>query len=337
MAGVVISKASGVNDSVFGKSQEPLKLYVEQQIEAFEQHSIISNVFYEDDTNNFAEKYGYETSLGDFEAVGEGGAYPRNTFQEGFSKVIEPDEWKNSFEITQQMVEDGKIGKMQQRAGQFTLAYNRGREKFATGILNNGSSATMAFGPNNKIFDITAADKKPLFATDHPSVTGGYGTQSNYFGLPFSYDALALVEEAMQNFRDDDGNLLNLMPDTIIIPNKARIKKTAFDAVGADGIPNTGNNSFSYQYDRWNIIISPYLNNANGITAGTDSWYMMDSTFNQNYSGLVWLERLGLTVKSYIDENTDNNVWKGRARFGAAPNNWRAIAKVDPGLGTILT
>ncbi|MFB7817419.1 phage major capsid protein [Paenibacillus chitinolyticus] len=337
MAGVVISKASGVNDSVFGKSQEPLKLYVEQQIEAFEQNSIRSLVYYEDETNNYSEKYSYETSLGDFEAVGEGGAYPRSSFQEGFSKVIEPDEWKNSFEVTKQMAEDSKIGKMQQRASQFTLSYNRGREKFATGILNYGSSPTMAFGTNNKIFDITAADKKPLFATDHPSVTGGYGTQSNYFGNAFSYDALSLVEEAMQNFRDDDGNLLNMMPDTIIIPNKARIKKLVFDAVGADGIPNTGNNSFSYQYDRWNIIISPYLNNANGITSGTDSWYVMDSTFNQNYSGLVWLERVALEVNSYIDQNTDNNVWKGRARFGAAPNNWRAIAKVDPGLGTILT
>ena len=338
MAGIIFNKASGLNDSVFGKSQEPIKLFIEQQIEAFQQYSIIDNVFYKDETNNFAEKYSYETSLGDFEAVGEGGAYPRNSFQEGYSKVIEPEEWKNSFEVTLTMIEDAKMGKVKQRAGQFTLSYNRGREKLAAAILNNGSSTTMTFGKNNRVFDISAADGKPLFATDHPSKTGNTGVQSNYFGNEFSYDALCRVEEAMQKFTDDDGNILNIMPDTIIIPSNARIKKLVFDAIGAeDGAPGTANHSFNIQYGRWNVIMSPYLQNTPGITPGTDTWYLMDSKFNEYYAGLVWLERIPLTVKSYIDENTDNNVFKGRARYGAAPNNWRAICKVDPGLGTVLS
>lgn len=337
MAGIVFSKASNVNNSSFGKSQEPIKMFIEQQVEAFEQHSVISNVFFEDETNNFAEKYTYETSLGDFEATGEGGAYPRNGFQEGYAKVITPEEWKNSFEVTQQMIEDGKVGKATQRAGIFTVSYNRVREKFATGLLNNGQNTTVLFGNVQKQFDITCADGTALFNTAHPSKTGGYGNQSNYFGNPFSYDALSYVEEAMQNFRDDDGNILNIMPDTIVIPANARIKKLVFDAIGAEGIPGTANNSFSFIFGRWNVVMSPYLANTSGITTGTDSWYLMDSTFNENYAGLVWLERIPLSVKSYIDENTDNNVWKGRCRWGAAPNNWRAIAKVDPGLGTVLT
>jgi hypothetical protein len=338
MAGIVFSKASNVNNSAYGKSQEPIKMFLEQQIEAFEAHSIIDNVFMKDETNNFAEKYTYETSLGDFEAVGEGGAYPRNSFQEGFSKVVEPEEWKNSFEITQQMIEDQKVGKSTQRAGIFATSYNRGREKFASSLLNSGQATTLTFGTNQKVFDIRVADGKALFATDHPSKTLGTGLQqSNYFGNAFSYDALCLVEEAMQKFKDDDGNLLNIMPDTIVIPANARIKKLVFDAIGAEGIPGTANNSFSYQFGRWNVIMSPYLANTSGITSGTDSWYIMDSTYNQNYAGLVWLERIPLTVKSYIDENTDNNIWKGRCRWGAAGNNWRAIAKVDPGLGTVLS
>ena len=337
MPGIVFNKASNVNNSAFGKSQEPIKMMVEKQIEAFEQHSIISNVYMEDETNNFAEKYTYETSLGDFEATGEGGAYPRNSFQEGFSKVIEPDEWKNSFEITQQMIEDAKIGKATQRAGIFTTSYNRVREKFAAALLNNGQATSFTLGNNNRTFDSTSADGVALFSTAHPSKTGGTGTQTNYFGNAFSYDALCLVEEQMQKLTDDDGNLLNIMPDTIIIPANGRLKKVVFDAIGAEGIPGTANNSFSFQFGRWNVIMSPYLTNAAGITAGTDSWYLMDSTFNQNYSGLVWLERIPLTVKSYIDENTDNNVWKGRCRWLAAANNWRAISKVNPGLGTVLS
>lgn len=338
MAGIVFSEASNVNDSLFGKSQDPIKMLVETEIEAFQKYSIINDVFMMDATDNYGEKYITETALANFEPVGEGGAYPRNSFREGFSKTIEPDEWKNSFEITQKMVEDIKVGKAAtQRAGIFTTSYNRGREQFGSGILNSGQNATMTFGSNAKVFNIACNDTLSLFHTAHTSITGGTGTQGNYFGNPFSYDALCRIEEAMQYFTDDDGNILNIMPDTIIIPSKSRIKKLVFDAVGTEGLPGTANSGFSYQFGRWNVIESPYLTNTASITAGTDSWYMMDSNFNNNYGGLIWLERIPLTVKSTIDDNTDNNVWRGRSRYGAAPNNWRAICKVDPGLGTVLT
>lgn len=334
---MLFSKTSGVNDSVFGKSQQPIKMMLEQQEEAFNQNSIISHVFYEDTTTNFAEKYTYETSLQNFDPVGEGGAYPRSSMQEGYSKVIEPDTWKNSFEVTQEMIEDAKMGKVKQKTNQFMTSYGRTKELFATGILNSGQNATFAFGGGNKLFDITCADGQPLFSTAHPSKTGRGIVQSNYFGNAFSYDALGMVEEAMHYFRDDDGNILNLQPDTIIIPDKARIKKLVFDAIGAEGIPGTANNSFNFQFGRWNVVISPYLASTSGITAGTDSWYLMDSTYNEAYAGLVWLNRLDLSVKSSIDDETDNNIFRGRSRYGAAPNNWKAICKVDPGLGTVLS
>lgn len=334
---MLFSKTSGVNESSYGKSQEPIRMMLEQQEEAFEKNSIVSHVFYEDETTNFAEKYTYETSLQNFDPVGEGGAYPRSSMQEGYAKVIEPEEWKNSFEVTQTMIEDSKMGKVKQKANQFMTSFGRTKELFATGILNNAQTTTFNFGGNGKSFNIACADGKALFATDHPSITGKGLAQSNYFGNPFSYDALGMAEEAMHYFKDDDGNLLNLQPDTIIIPDKARIKKLVFDAIGAEGIPGTANNSFNFQFGRWNVVVSPYLANTSGITGGTDSWYLMDSTYNEAYAGLVWLKRLDLNVKSTIDDETDNNIFRGRARFGAAPNNWRAIAKVDPGLGTVLS
>ena len=45
-----------------------------------------------------------------FVAVGEGGAYPQNGFQEGYAQVIEPDTWKNQFEVTMEMAEDAAHG-----------------------------------------------------------------------------------------------------------------------------------------------------------------------------------------------------------------------------------
>jgi len=67
---MIFSKASGVNDSIFGKSQEPIKMLLEQQEEAFQKMSIIDKVFFKDKTKDFANKYTIETSLGNFVPVG---------------------------------------------------------------------------------------------------------------------------------------------------------------------------------------------------------------------------------------------------------------------------
>lgn len=67
---MIFSKTAGVNDSIFGKSQEPIKMMLEQQEEAFQKMSIIDKVFFKDETKDFANKYTIETSLGQFQPVG---------------------------------------------------------------------------------------------------------------------------------------------------------------------------------------------------------------------------------------------------------------------------
>lgn len=302
---------------------------LEQQEEAFQKMSIIDKVFFKDETKDFANKYTIETSLGNFSPVGENGKYPESTFQEGYSKVIEPDTWKNQFSVTQEMVEDAKFGKIKSRATAFMLSHNRTRELFAAGIINNGNSTTMNFMGKN--FDISGADGKAMFAVDHPSKTGGTGVQSNLYNGVFSYDNLSYAEEKMHYLTDDDGNVLTVSPDTIVIPDKAGIKKLVFEAIGAEGIPGTANNSYSYQFGRWNVVISPYLKDYAG-TSGGNTWYLLDSAFNDAYQALIWLDRIPLTTKSYIDEGTDANIFAGRSRYSAGINNFRTILCSAPNL-----
>lgn len=336
---VIFSKSSGLNDSIFGKSYAPIKAIVEQGVEAFENKAQVNEIFKVDPTSDFAAKYTSETSLGNFEQTGEGGAYPRTSMQEGYSKIIEPGTFKSSFEVTQEMIEDAKMGKIKSKAGQFTLSYGRTKEMLGAAMLMGASGTSATFGNGNQpltTYDTTAADGVALFSTAHPSKTGNGSNQSNFFSTnaAFSYDALCYAEEKMQKFKDDDGNLLSLMPDTIVIPAKARLKKVVFDAIGSDGVPGTANNSFNYQVDRWNVIMWPYLDQyiPSGITAGADPWFLMDSQFNEQFFGAVWSDRVPLTVKSTVTDENDNNVWRGRARFMPGFNNWRFILGCFPGL-----
>ena len=115
-----------------------------------------------------------------------------------------------------------------------------------------------------------------------------------------------------------------MAPDTILIPNQYALKKAVFAAIGADKDPDTANNGFNYQYGRWNVIVWPYLNQY--LTAGASPWVLLDSRYNEDYGGAIWLDRTKLEVRSRIDEGNDANVWQGYARFIAGFNDWRFAA-----------
>ena len=87
MAYCTVSIGSGVVDSLYGKSQFPIKSYLETRGEEFEQRSILKKLFRMETSKHWAEQYTGETATDDFEPVGEGGSYPNTGFEEGFPKA----------------------------------------------------------------------------------------------------------------------------------------------------------------------------------------------------------------------------------------------------------
>lgn len=324
MAELIFTEASGLQDSVYGKSQDPIRMFIEKRAEAFEAQSVVNKIFVQDKSNNYAEKYTAMTAMSGFQPVGENGNYPSDMMQESFAKVLEHETWKDSFRISQEMVEDSKLIDLKKQPAAFITAYYRTREQFGAALLAGavGGSKTVTFA--GKSFHCTSADAEALFSKAHPAKGEGVAAQSNMFAEAFSADALGAVESEMQDFRGDTGEILDVAPDTIIIPNVHTLKKAVFEAVGADKDPNTANNGFNYQFGRWNIIVWPYLNQY--LSSGATPWILMDSRYNEEYAGAVWLDRIPLTVHSTIDDETDANVWRGRARFIAGFNDWRAFA-----------
>lgn len=333
MAQIIFGKMSGLNDSIYGKSEAPIKAFLEENVKAYTDMSFVEKVFKMMSSDNYGEKLTSLTSLAQgFMPVGEGGAYPKDDRQEGYSKFMEHETWKDSFTVTKEMMEDSKLLDLNRTGAKgFIDAYALTREKYGASILVGAVNGTSTTFRGMKV-DCTCNDGLSIFSTAHTSATGNANVQSNKFSNAFSEDALGLVETAMQNFYDDNGEVLTVAPDTIIIANDAAMKKKVFAAIGADKDPNTSNNAFNYVFGRWNVITSPYLN---GLPSG--AWILEDSKYNDNYNGLIWFDRIPLTVSSYIDENTDNNVWKGRSRFVAGCNDWRGIAVAGISGGTTLS
>lgn len=324
MGNIIFSEGSGVTNSIFGKSQEPIKAFLEKRGEAFEAESVLPLLFNMEESSNFAEKYTTMTAMEGFKPVGENGEYPIDGNQEGFSKYFEHDTWKNSFSLSKEIIDDAKAMDLKRQPEAFIASYYRTRELLGAALYGTAIGGGTSVKFRGKTYPTTGADGLPVFSKVHRSATKSSYTQSNLFADAFSVDALSAGETKMQLFADDDGNLLDISPDTIVIPNLYQLKKAVFAAVGADKDPATSNNGFNYQYGRWNIVVWSYLNQY--ITANTAPWILFDSKANGIYGGANWLDREKLTVRSTLDENTDANVWRGRARFVAGFNDWRPLA-----------
>lgn len=329
---ITFSEGSGLNDSVYGKCQAPIRMFLEQRGEQFEQQSVLKNLFLMGTSENYGDLLTTMTAMSGFEPVGENGAYPADGMQEGFSKLIVYDTWKDSFKISAEMIEDAKLMDLRKQPAAFMTSYNRTREMFGAALFGNAMKAQASMQYKGKQFDLTTADGVTLFNTAHPPKVSGEN-QCNLFSDVFSVDALGQMETAMHLFRGDNDEILDVAPDTILIPEVASLKKAVFAAIGADKEPTTSNNAFNYQYGRWTVIIWSYLNQF--ITASTQPWVLLDSKYNQTYGGAVWNDRVKLAVRSTVDENTDANVWRGRSRFNAAFNDWRfaAVGGVSSGQG----
>lgn len=331
--GIVFTEGSGLNNSIFGKSQAPIRMFLEARGESYEQTSIIKNLFQIGKSNHYGEKFTSLTAMNGFRPVGELGSHPVDEQQEGYDKTLEHMTWKDSFAISREIIEDGKVIDLKKKPAGFIKGYYRTRENFGAALLGGAIVGNTSVSFAGKSFSATTADNLSLFHAAHTAKVTAT-TQSNLFADVFSADALAAVEAAMQNFTGDNDEVLDVAPNTIVIPNLYALKKSVFAAVGADKDPDTANNGFNYQFGRWNIIVWPYLNKY--ISGSTAPWILLDSQYNEEYGGAVWLDRTALEVDSDVDKDTNANVWRGYARFIAGFNDWRFAAVGGVSTGSTL-
>lgn len=337
MANIVFAEAPGLNDSIFGKSQAPIRAIMERAAEAYEQKSIGKLVFNHEKSNNWAEKTTSMTAMRGPLPVGENGAYPTDGYQEGFSKVIEHMVWKDRFDVSREMLDDNKVVNFNGRQGpaSFIAAYHRTMEEFAAAMIGNammGNNSTFSF--HGKRFDVTGADQRTLFNTEHPSSVDSTYKQTNMFAGDITAENIGKLETAMQMFTDDNGNLGNVTPTTLLIPNLASLKQKVVEIVGSDKRPEDSSNAMNFQSGRWNIWVWPYLNKF--ITAGQTPIIMLDPEYNKHNNCAVWYDRVGMEVTSGIDVDTDANYWKLYSRFGAGFSDWRAFAVLGVTGGTAI-
>lgn len=326
MPGIIFSVASGVNESVFGEIQSPLKVLVERENEAWmsKDMNLAPKIFLPFNLDTHSGTIQSMGSMGEMEAVGENGEYPLGEVQEGFRKILTSDEWKYSVSISQSAMEDKLDVVLKNQAQDLMDAYHRTRNNFFWGLLG-AAIKNQHYVRKGKTFSVDTMDGVKLFSKAHPSKFDPKLKQSNAFADAFSAEALDRISTIMQNMMTDNGEVAGLNPDTIIIPNIAAAKREVFGVIGAYNDPSTqAGNKFNYLFGNWNVMVVPWLVPYCGAN-GSFPWIIMDSEYNAKRYGAVDVQRVAPTVSSYIDNGTDANIWKLRTRFSGAFGDWRAF------------
>lgn len=326
MANITFSFVGGVNDSIFGVSQAPIRAVIEHKAEALEQQSMLDKIFVKGTSKHAMEKYTSLTEMQGPEPVGEGGEPPEDNLQEGFDKTHEHMVWKDRFHFTREAMDDDRIIDLRKKPIQFVRGFYRTKERFGAHMLGGAlQGSSVGFGKMARKFDVTGMDGKPFFSKDHPLYSSPKKTQSNLFAGDLTAANLGKLETRMQNFTGEGGEALDIAPKTILIPNDATLKLKALEAIGSDKDPTVaGSNGFNYQYGRWNLIVWPYLNFL--IDAGLKPWFLIDPDYNEENDCAVLLQRVPLEITSSFDSVNTFNLWNGYERYLIGFNDFRGFA-----------
>lgn len=179
-------------------------------------------------------------------------------------------------------------------AGSRTVAYDR------VSVFNNAFSTSFP-GP----------DGQPLCATTGRNT--GKKVQANYGTSPLTVDAVKATRRAMMQMKDANGEVLALMPDTIVVG--VGLMDTALEIARSSLAPDNANNAIN-TLQGLNVIVEPLLTDQ-------DNWFMVDQQMANRY--LNWFWRVEPEMAEDPQSNYKLGLWmRGYMRysFGWDTHTW---------------
>lgn len=166
--------------------------------------------------------------------------------------------------IERDFVDDLKLTAIKDRITSLADSVHKTQQLQAVEWFNNMALTTTATNFRGRTYNAALPDGKALIATDHPySPDNATDTQSNKGTSDLSIDSWDTTSVAMQEWMDDKGNPLSVIPDTLIVaPYNAR---KAFQIAGMPGKeaakyePGSANYSMNIYEGDITVIVNPFI------------------------------------------------------------------------------
>ena len=343
---IIFNIDEAVKRTEFGILEDPIKLAFANKSEPFEQKSLIGQYFIVRKTAKFEERFRSEgRTMGEFELSDDMEVAPIDDNGEGFAKSFGVVTWQKGFVVSQQVIEDGDLREIRKLSDELVTGFYRGREYYARNMISGGLSGKYAYtrkdGGAVHNFDCTTLDsvdgalstvlKCPLFCVAHrlpenhlKTAAGNSVVQFNKFSAIGGIDPTELLAtEKIKDFLGqvrakgkaqlgEDGKTAGYTYDTIIVPSHYRLQNAIAAAIQGDST--------------WNLVVDEYLDGHTGFAAADLGFLVKSSAGLSETEGAILLDRIPLTIRSYIENKNQANVWSGRARYGAGFVSYRHIA-----------
>ena len=247
------------------------------------------------------------------------GSVPYNDFDAGYKTSILNYEFALGAQVERRLVDDDQRNAIVARAQNMTDSFNQTIETDAVNVFINAftDDGTNRFGNSTN-----GADGVALCSTAHPySPANTNNTQSNEGTLALTIDNIDTTRQAMLNLTDDQGNLLGLNPDMILVPPELERTATQIVASNANYEPGSAQFDVNMFAGRFRPVVWNRLTDSN-------AWFMIDSALMKRH--LIWQWR----VPPRFDEaeNFDGLTakYRGYMRYGIGWTDYKWIFGQNP-------
>lgn len=268
------------------------------QFQALTGTSLLNTIFRVQDSGRAVER---NQGMGGFGNVNEyNGDIEFDAYEMLYRADYTHKEYAKGMAIERKLWDDDEYGVMATRAERLGLAFDRTIEVHAASVFANAFNAANP-GP----------DAVPLCSASHPNSPTDAGVQSNTGVLPLTHDNVITTKQAMRRFKDSRGNVMNVMPDTILVP--IEIEDAANVVVDSQARSGTANNDANVNR-RYRVVTASYLTD-------TNNWFLIDSRLARQF--LNWFWRIHPEFKE--DPTSDFNLvlkFRGYQRYVFGWDHW---------------
>lgn len=280
--------------------------------------SMIPNLYRVENSERAFEEH---IGVGQFSSQGwsfeKSGRVQYDERNKGFKKTYTHAEFAKGFVVTRRLIDDNLTSIAFDNATDLGDSAFRKREKSAAALFNNAFDGS---GVDEEGFSKAGADGVALCSDSHPRNAVDSTGQDNNYALSLTKDNVRTLRTAMMKTTDDVGDLLNVMPDTILVPPE--LEDDALVIIRSALDPNVPiSNAINPQAGRFNVLSWHYLTDSN-------AWFMLDSARMKR--DLIWYERIPVEFGAEEDFDTLQKKFRAYMRYSRGFRDWRFITGSNP-------
>ena len=261
------------------------------------------------DTENSDRAFEEEVMLAGFAQApvkGEGAAVSYDTAQETFTSRYTHETVALAFSLTEEAIEDNLYDSLSSR---YTRALARSmantKQVKAANVLNNGFNSNFPGG-----------DGKELFATDHPTLTGGDQSNEPSTAADLNETSLENALIDISQFKDERGIKINVQARKLIVP--PQLQFVAERVLQSPGRVSTSDNDINAMK---NMGMFPEGYVVNHYLTDTDAFFIKTDAPN----GMKHFVRSPMSTGMEGDFETGNVRYKARERYSFGWSDWRGM------------